>query len=109
VAKGGRWCFPGGHVEPGETSRKAIQRELAEELGLVVRPVERLGAVQVVDAGYVLAVWRVDVIAGAMCPAPAEVSDVRWVRREEIGRIHPGLASNERVAEMLSRLQDTDV
>ena len=36
----GRWVVPGGTVEVGETLKEALVREIQEETGLVVRPIE---------------------------------------------------------------------
>jgi mutator protein MutT len=38
----GRWTIPGGTVELGETLEQALVREMAEETGLEVEPVEVL-------------------------------------------------------------------
>ncbi len=105
IPRGGHWCFPGGHLEQGETSRRAVQRELFEELGLQVTPTKRLGTVRLPDAGYILAVWRVGHILGSLRLAAAEVADARWLSAPEIHELEPSLASNLRVLEML-RIDD---
>lgn len=101
VAKPGAWCFPGGHVEPSETPRQAVVRELFEELGIVVEPRLRLGAVKVHDSRYVLAVWSVVHRSGVLNPAAKEIADIRWIRGPDIEAITPGLLSNGLVWRML--------
>lgn len=102
VPKGGTWCFPGGHVERGETPRQAVVREMAEELGLVVSPTERLGSIRILDTSHILVVWRVEHLSGDIRPNPHEVADVRWVPIHDITAITPGLPSNGSVLDLLT-------
>jgi len=101
IAKGGCWCFPGGHLEYGETSRMAVVRELREELGIDVEPVRRLGSVRVLDSRHVLAVWEIIQVGGRIRPAESEIAEVRWMTADGLREIQPSLPSNARVLAML--------
>ena len=39
----GEWSIPGGLVEVGETLKEAVEREIQEETGLLVKPIGMLG------------------------------------------------------------------
>lgn len=78
----GRWEFPGGKVDPGETPHEALHRELHEELGVRVRLGTELvgpaGGVWTLSDTYVMRLWMATVVAGTPEPL-AEHDEVRWL------------------------------
>ncbi|MGB0768491.1 MAG: (deoxy)nucleoside triphosphate pyrophosphohydrolase [Phycisphaeraceae bacterium] len=78
------WELPGGKVEPHETPRQAVVRELREEVGIAVEPLAQLPPV---DHDYPHAAVRLIPfvcrrIAGK--PSPVEVAQTRWVRPKDL-------------------------
>ncbi|WP_051013991.1 NUDIX hydrolase [Pararhodospirillum photometricum] len=75
----GRWGFPGGRVEPGESVRAAAQRELWEETGIRARPVALLEVVEAMGEGMhwvlvpVLCAWESGVPVAA-----SDVDQAGW-------------------------------
>jgi len=51
------WEFPGGHVEPGETTIEAARREMYEETGVVEQQLMELFPYRVVVNGVVAHGW----------------------------------------------------
>lgn len=85
--KNGQWSLPAGKVEPGESSVAAMCREVLEETGVTVQPIDLLGTYHSVrtDEGlYGLnLVFRADVASGEPTPS-TEHPEVRFVSRTEI-------------------------
>ena len=86
------FCFPGGGVEPGESEPEALVREMREELGCGVHPLQRLW--QSVTPWHVALSWWHAEIEGELHPDPAEVESIHWFTPSEILQQTPLLASN---------------
>ena len=80
----GMFMHPGGKPEPGETAVQAAARELAEEVGIVVRPQElELMGVWIADAANEAATdieATVFIAPGTWQATPAaEIAEIRWL------------------------------
>ena len=100
----GLWEFPGGKIRPGETAVDAALRECAEEVGLVIDPIQALDSI---DHDYDDVLLRFHPIvcrwvSGHAAPRVDDVSDVRWVRADELGAL-PMPGANSRILQALIR------
>ena len=80
----GKWEFPGGKIEPGETPEQSLARELEEELAVRAQVGELLCRTFYEGEGVSLEllVFRVERVEGR--PEALEHTEIRWVRPEEL-------------------------
>ena len=90
-SRNGNWSFPKGHVEEGETEIQTASREVFEEVGLKIRPLE--GFRETIqynprpnvskDVVYFTAKSKISRIR----LQKEEVSDYKWLRPEQAFKI----------------------
>ena len=99
---GGLWEFPGGKRRAGESWEACLRRELAEELGVVVKVAERLMPLRFryPDRTVSLEVFRCTVASGD--PRPLDCQEVRWVTSAQLRRLRVPPA-NHPLVEFLTR------
>ena len=80
----GRWEFPGGKLEKGESPEDAVEREIREELGLDVRAgrIYQAIAYSYPEKDVLLLFYAASVVSGE--PRPIEEAEIRWVTVAEL-------------------------
>ena len=82
----GRWEFPGGKVEAGESEESALARELHEELGVDTEIVRRVSGEWALHDNLVLHLYVVHLLSGE--PRALDHHDeLRWVSPAEFDQI----------------------
>ena len=90
------WDFPGGHAEPGESPRKALAREVHEELGIVIDPTAlRVVADTRLQLPEVdMSLWKVSEWTGSVINRQREEhGEIAWLdctAAVELRLAHPG-------------------
>jgi mutator protein MutT len=86
----GRWTIPGGTVELGETLEQTLVREMKEETGLEVEPIEMLTVFDRIEREgeevvfhYVIVDYLCHHVSGE-AQAGSDALEARWVAPEEL-------------------------
>ena len=99
----GRWEFPGGKVEPGESDQQALARECVEELGVRVEVGDRVGPdVPLAHGRAVLRVFAVRLLGGDQ-PRALEHTSMRWLAADELDSV-PWLPADQPIVAELPGL-----
>ena len=88
-AHAGKWEFPGGKLEKGETAALALMRELAEELNYRVNPLDemyRLAVHPTPERELILHFVRAYPESGSF-PEPCENQQFCWVTPTELDQV----------------------
>jgi len=87
----GDWSIPGGLVETGETTREAVVREISEETGLTIEPIELIEVFERilrdrdsrVEYHFVVIDYLCRIVSGDSHPG-SDVSEIRWARFDDL-------------------------
>ena len=89
----GLWSFPGGRIEPGETAREAVEREVMEETSLRIEVGDVAGVYDMISRDgdlllfhYIVINFHGQVISGELTAA-SDAADARWFKFDELSAL----------------------
>ena len=90
----GLWSIPGGAVELGEKLEDALKREVLEETGLVIEPIELLDIAEIIKKDeegkikfhYITIDYIARRVGGELKPS-SDALDAMWVRFEDLDKL----------------------
>ena len=79
-----KWEFPGGKIEPGESPREALIRELKEELSITVEPETELFRQEWDYGDQSFRVYYYSIRSFSGIPTNMAFEQIRWVKPETL-------------------------
>jgi 8-oxo-dGTP pyrophosphatase MutT (NUDIX family) len=104
--------LPKGHVDPGETSLQAAEREVHEETGIVAEPVCELGEARYWyrrdgrTIGKTVSFYLFKYVEGDTGDHDEEIEEARWIGLKEAQTVLSHAAEREMVTLALARLKE---
>jgi len=81
------WCPITGAIEQDETQEQAVMREATEEMGIRVKPIQKVWECYTEDKQYLLHWWSVKLIDDRITMNHDEVKEYKWVNYEQMQNI----------------------
>lgn len=83
----GIWVLPGGGINFGERAEDAVVREIEEETGLEIKPVELIKVYEMIlprlSVHRIIFFYRAKLVGGVAKPS-TDIADIRWLKPNEI-------------------------
>ena len=97
---GGLWEFPGGKCEEGEALQDCLTREVKEELGITIKVLKKIAAVDHAYTHFRVTLHAFDCRYTSGIPKAIGCTDFKWVTIEELDR-YPLPKANHKILAIL--------